>query len=286
MWQRYTASLLVVFSLGAAASPEKDVDKRCTDLLTSALEDKNPDTRKEAVMALSLAPSRGPLITRLESMLDDKDVKVRLATVASLSDLKSPREVPALKKALQDPVPEVAFAAAKALYEAHVPAGRATLLSVLGGETKTSSGFIKSEIRDGMRLMHTPRAMLMVGLKQGIGFIPVPGVGEGVTSLQGILNDSGVSGRATAALLLGHEKDRQTIEALREALADKDWSVRAAAVHSLALQNKPALRKDFVPLLDDSKLPVRLRAAAAYLRLDDLAGRGGNRLEPVSATSH
>ena len=37
--------------------------------------------------------------------------------------------------------------------------------------------------------------------------------------------------------------------ALFDALADKDASVRAAAVHSLSLRNDPALKKELEPLL-------------------------------------
>ena len=40
-----------------------------------------------------------------------------------------------------------------------------------------------------------------------------------------------------------------------------------AAVHALALRNDPALLPDLAPLLEDKKEPVRLRAAAGYLRL-------------------
>ena len=117
-------------------------------------------------------------------------------------------------------------------------------------------------------MMHTPKTMFMFALTHGVGFAPVPGLGAGVASMQGLLSDPGVSGRATAALLLGRETDLQTVEALREALRDKDWSVRAACVHSLALRNDPALEPEIVPLLEDKSEPVRLRAAAGFLRLD------------------
>jgi len=43
--------------------------------------------------------------------------------------------------------------------------------------------------------------------------------------------------------------------------------VRAAAAHSIAVRNDPALRKDLTPLFEDKKESVRLRAAAGYLRL-------------------
>src|ERR1051326_5217197 len=100
-----------------------------------------------------------------------------------------------------------------------------------------------------------------------VGFAPVPGLGVGISSMQAILTDPGVSGRATAALLLGKDKDPATIEALKDALHDRDPKVRAAAVHSLSIQNNPALKKDLDPLLEDDKEEVRLRAAAGCLRL-------------------
>src|ERR1035437_537996 len=85
--------------------------------------------------------------------------------------------------------------------------------------------------------------------------------------MRGILASSAVPGRATAALLLGADRDPAVIDALREALSDKDSSVRAAAGHSMSLRNAPALKKELEPLLEDDNESVRLRAAAGYLRL-------------------
>ena len=68
-------------------------------------------------------------------------------------------------------------------------------------------------------------------------------------------------------MLLGKDKDKATLDALEDALVDKDFRVRAAAVHSIALRNDPALREDLEPLIQDEKEEVRLRAAAALLRL-------------------
>jgi HEAT repeat protein len=127
-----------------------------------------------------------------------------------------------------------------ALIDRRDPAGKKALLAVLEGESKTSSGFFSKQKREALRVMHTPRTAFLFAVRQGIGFAPVPGLGEGVASMQAILTDSGVSGRASAALLLANEKDSATLEALKDALSDKEWSVRAAAVHSLSLRNDPA----------------------------------------------
>src|SRR5450759_2603049 len=116
-------------------------------------------------------------------------------------------------------------------------------------------------------MMRTPRTTFLFAMRQGVGFVPLPGLGQGIASMQGILEISRVPGRASAALLLGADRDPATIDALRDALSDKDSSVRAAAVHSISLRNDPALKKELEPLLQDEHEPVRLRAAAGYLRL-------------------
>jgi HEAT repeat protein len=107
----------------------------------------------------------------------------------------------------------------------------------------------------------------MFALKNGIGFAPIPGVGEGVSSMQDLLSDNGVSGRATTAVLLGNDRSPEVLAALKEALSDKDASVRAAVVHTLALRNDPTMLPLMQDQFDDASEAVRLRAAAAYLRL-------------------
>jgi HEAT repeat protein len=52
---------------------------RCNDILRQALAAGNPDTRRQAVLALSIVGAR--FVSVLQGMLQDKDVQVRLATV-------------------------------------------------------------------------------------------------------------------------------------------------------------------------------------------------------------
>ena len=254
----------------SAIAQTQTLHDRAAGLLDDALKDKNPDTRKQGVQALGLAASRDPYFSQVESMLNDKDTEVRLAAITSLVDLKDKRTAGALQKALNDDVAEVSFAAAKALWSLNDASGRTALVAVLSGETKTSSGFLTRQKRDALRMFHTPRTLFTFALVQGMSLAPIPGVGEGVSSLQGILSDPSVSGRAATALLLSTDKSPEVLGALKEALGDKDWSVRAAAVHSLALRNDPALETNVAPLLDDKKEAVRLRAAAACLRLEGI----------------
>jgi len=262
-------SLCIGFGQTPVPTPQATRD-RARNLLAASLKDKNPDTRKQAVQSLGLVSPREPYTSQLEAMLNDKDVEVRLATVTSLVDLKSSRTIPALQKALDSDVPEVSFAAAQALWTLDKPVGRGALLDVLSGDAKTSSGFITKQKRDALRMIHTPKTLFMFALHTGAGFAPIPGLGAGVSSLQGILSDPSVSGRATAALLLGSDNQPQVLRALQDALTDKDWTVRAAAVHAIALRNNPALEVDLIPLMEDHKEAVRVRAAAGYLRLEGM----------------
>ncbi len=264
---RFVVGLMIGVGVFGQTVAVKD---QAWSLITDALADKNPDTRLQAVQSMGLIGVHEPYISTLEGMLDDKDVQVRVATVQSLVDLKNKRTVPALKKALGDLVPEVSFAAAKALYALKDPDGEDALIWVLGRELKTSSGFITKQKRDALRMFQTPRPLMMFAIKTGVGFAPVPGLGEGISSLQGILADPSMSGRAATALLLASDKDPRVEAALIDALQDKEGSVRAAACHALALRNNRKLEAELIPLLEDKRAAVRMRAAAGCLRLESL----------------
>jgi HEAT repeat protein len=265
---------LVSLTLGAFA--QTTPAEQCRQVLDAALQDKNPDTRLQAVVALSLSTAKEPWMGKLIAMLSDKDVQVRVAVISTLLDLRGPGTNQALHNALADDVPEVSFAATRALYSLGDPAGKQGMLSVLAGETKASSGFVTREKRDAIRILQTPRTLFLFSLRIGAGFAPVPGLGMGVSSMERLLTDPTLSGRASAALLLGKEKDPATLQALKDALTDNEWSVRASAVHSIALRDDPAQKDAVFPLLLDKAQAVRLRAAVAWLRLDSI-GHGQHR---------
>ena len=261
------AACLLTLWLAVPTFADADTDARCTDILQRSLTSHNPDSRMQGVIALSLASEKSPLLALLVGMANDKDVEVRVAVVSSLADVKCKPTVDALHKLLIDPVPEVGFAAAKALWNLGDPAGESALLSIVEGEGKTTSNYLNVEMRRALRMMHTPTTTFLFAVREGMGFVPVPGLGAGISSMQALLTDPGVSGRAAAVLMLGKDKDPVLLPALRDALHDKNWTVRAAAVHAMAIRDTPTLKKDLTPLLDDDKEGVRLRAAAGYLRL-------------------
>jgi HEAT repeat protein len=256
--------LSMTLALGQARPP--DVTRRCWELLKDAAQDKNPDVRKDAAEALSLIPVNGKVLQQLDSMLDDHDVQVRIAAVATLGDFKDTRTVPLLRKALADPIPEVDFAAAKVLYHLHDPEGERFLLAVVAGESKGSSSYLSREKRSALRMLHTPTKLFMFAATEAAGFAPVPGLGVGISSAQGILSNPDSSAKASALLLVARSKDPAMDDAVESALSAKEWPVRAAAAHVVATHPFPALRQKLVPLLDNKKGAVRLRAAA-YIRL-------------------
>lgn len=252
------------------ASGETPKDK-AQEVLVKGLSESNPIKRKEAVIALSLEGATVEVLQQLETALSDKDVDVQMAACASLAEMKGKRATDLLLKALNQEIPEVSFAAAKALYDLGHPAGKEVMLDILGGERKTSSSYLTQQKRDALQLMKNPPALFRMAIKEGVGMIPIPGAGFGAASLEGILKDQGVNGRALAATMLARENDQATFTALREALTDKSWSVRAAAIHALALRNRAEVSEHLIPLLDDKNDAVKFRAAATYLRLQNPA---------------
>ncbi|HEY2347346.1 MAG TPA: HEAT repeat domain-containing protein [Xanthomonadaceae bacterium] len=244
---------------------------RARTILDQALTARDPDTRKTAVEALGLIGPREPYMTRLMTMLGDKDVPVRVAAISSLLDLHDRNTLPAIRRAYDDPIPEVSFAAAKALLAMGDPVGRDALMDALTGGDDTASDYTSSSGREVARMFYAPKTAIPWVMARTIGLAHVAGLGAGVASLEGLLSDQNISGRASAALLLGADKDPRVVAALRAALHDKDTTVRAAAVHAITLRDDPALEQDLVPLLDDRKDEVRTRAAAGCLRLELIA---------------
>jgi HEAT repeat protein len=261
--RRASAPFALACEFANAALPSETAQ----NTIAKALDSRNPDTRKEAVKALAIVGS-GPYRDRLESMLCDRDMQVRLAAVENLAELK---DAPALHVALDDRAPEVRFRAAKALFSMNDPWGQPALLRVLSGDAKTESNFFSREKRDALHTLQTPKPMMMLAVRCSSSFAPVPGAGLGVSTALRIRSNRGASNRTEIALLLGRKSDPEIIAALRQALADKHAAVRAAAIEAIALGNDPARLPETEAMLDDKNSMVRLCAAACYLRLRSIA---------------
>ena len=205
-----------------------------------------------------------PVVTEVMSPSDMPAVE-EYADVLQIG-ARNMQNFPLLKAAVKDEVPEVGFCAAQGLWQLGDPTGRAVLLSVVQGQTKASSGYVSKQKREALRMFKTPVTLIGTLVKFGVGFAPVPGLGTGLSSLRGLMKNGEVAPRALALLDLSQDRHPDTLQVLREALNDKDWSVRAAAVHALALRNQTDALDDLIPLLDDKKDAVSYRAAFTYLR--------------------
>jgi HEAT repeat protein len=267
MTMRFWLLMMLGTTLAFAQAKPPDTVSRCRDLLNAAIHDKNPDVRKGAAEALSLMGFKDNVLESLAPMIDDRDMTVRIAAVTSLGDLKDRRTLPLLQKALRDPVAEVDFAAAKVLFQLRDPEGTQFLLDVVNGESKASSNYFNKERRNAVHMLHTPTRLFIYIGTQAAGLAPVPGLGFGISSAEGILMDPDTSARGASLLLMANSRDPRLSDAVASALNEKDWSLRAAAVHLIAMHPFPAYREKLVPLLDDKRGAVRLRAAAAYIRL-------------------
>jgi HEAT repeat protein len=240
--------------------------QKAKDILLKGVGSGNPDTRSLAVQSASLIGDRSEVLNKLYSMLEtDKDVPTKITIIATLGSFKNPAVIPALQKALKDPVPEVELAAAFALYGFKQPEGKAFLLDVLEGKQKTTSSFMSSEKRALGRMTHTPTTALL-----GIvaNEFTLPGLGSGMESAVGLSADPASMASASVIFTLAKDqKDPAVWDALTAALGDKEWATRAAAVHVIALHDDPALLGKIAPLMDDKKDQVSFRAAAGYIRL-------------------
>jgi HEAT repeat protein len=240
-------------------------------ILDRGVHDNNPIKRRQAVLAMSTARPEPRTVALIETALEDKDVKVRAAACATLGEIKARTSIPKLQMALADATPEVVFAAAQALYKMGDPAGRQVLMAVLLGDQKDASGFVSTSIRDMKLKFHDPKALAMMGVSEGAG-IAGP-FGMGVPIAVDLMKDSQASGKTLAAVLLSTDRSPATLAALKDALGDKNWTVRVGAVRAIGLRDATALSKNVAELLDDKRDEVRFAAAAAVLRLASPAGR-------------
>ena len=109
-------------------------------------------------------------------------------------------------------------------------------------------------------MMHTPRTTFLYAVRQGVGSCARSGLGMGISSMQQILTDPGVSGRAAAALLVGRDRDAATTAAqLKD--APSSIKITACARRRCIRWRCATIRRcgrDLEPMLEDDKEEVRL----------------------------
>ncbi|HTA45642.1 MAG TPA: HEAT repeat domain-containing protein [Bryobacteraceae bacterium] len=233
--------------------------------LDHAAHDTNPIKRQQAVLAMGVLRPQAPLIASMENALDDKDSSVREAACISLGQVNARISIPKLQMTLADAVPEVVFAAARALYTMGDSTGRQVLAAILLGDQKDASSVLAGAMHDTKLKFHDPKGLLMFGVTHGAGFAGPFGAGMPIAI--DLMKDSQASGKTTVALLLATDHSPETLRALQDALADKNWTVRAAAARAIALRDASGLYDDVARLLSDKREEVQLAAAATMVRL-------------------
>ncbi|MDP9055594.1 MAG: HEAT repeat domain-containing protein [Acidobacteriota bacterium] len=256
---------LLVFFVTALGLYAQTPDEVAWRIVENGVHEGNPIKRSQAILALSLVQPTPRPVALLINALDDKDAEVREAACATLGQIKARAAIPKLRIAIADPVPEVTFGAAKALYNMGDQTGIDVMMSVLLGEQPDSSGFISGSIRSMKLKLHDPKALFMMGIREGAGFAGPFGMGVPIT--EGLMKDNQAPGKTVAALLLASDRSPQSLEALKEALVEKNWTVRAAAARAIAQREATALYDNVAMLLNDRREEVQFSAAAAVIRL-------------------
>ena len=255
-------------------------DKSAWEVLRQGSTDKNPETRRQAVAAAgSIGASSPEAVKFVEDGLKDMDSLVRQTAAGELGEMKSKQSIPALKTALDDPSAEVAFAAAKALWDMGDNTGRSLIEDVLTGQQKTSEGLVGGAVQDAKRKAHEPRTLAVMGFKEASGALLGP-FNIGVIAAEQAFKDGSAGARALASTLLARNCDAQSLRLLEwSATEDKSWAVKASVAKALGQcgnQNTiPSLERN----LSDSHAAVRFMSAAAIIRISVGAGQKQASLE-------
>src|SRR5215813_4840620 len=225
---------------------------RARSVLTEGLKSNDFAIRIQAITAASMVGSDDAMIGPIQDFLKDKNVKVRLAAIRALTDLRATQSKVELQKALiEDTAPEVSFAAAKALATLDDPEGTTVLMNVYDRKRKTRSNLLEQKKRSFFDEFHSPQSTLLFLISQGIGYVPVPGAGDGYSAISELLKDPELSDRAQVLFVLTRNRNDESFTLLTRALRDDDWSVRAAATQIIARNAWTEFRDSLIPLFKD-----------------------------------
>jgi len=257
-----TLSLTFIVGPPSGAETGKEVAWK---LILEGLQSSDSEERLSAVRVLGLLIEDRKAAELAEHALADPKPEVRSAAATALGQMHSTASILRLEHTLSDKEVSVVLAAARALHELKDKAGYEIYYEVLTGERKGTEGLIAEQTA----ILHEPRKLAEMSFEQGIGYIPYAGIGW--DALRVILKNDSSPIKAAAAKMLAEDPDPKSAKALVNALRDKNWIVRVAAIEAIATRGDPALRINVEPSMYDPKLQVRCAAAASVLRLVDIA---------------
>ncbi len=250
-------------------SPSVDIDTAWSMLTSALLDTKHTALQTQALAALGTIGSSPRAAELIIGAMKDPDLDVRTAAVLAAGQspaLTARRNFSMqLRTLLDDKEPQVAVAAASTLWKMGDHSGEDILVAVADGERKASAGLIDSTRHTITADLHNPSTIARIGALQGASMLLGP-FGFGITAYEYIHKNGADTSRPLAIELLSQSKTKPIHDELINALADKDVGVRAAAAKALGDYHDKETAAAIANLFYDSKPPVRLTAAAAYLR--------------------
>jgi hypothetical protein len=148
--------------------------------------------------------------------------------------------------------------------------GEDILTAVVDGERSAKTGVVNGAMHTAHEDLHNPSTLARIGALQGASMLLGP-FGFGITAYEYLHKNGSDSARALAVEQIAQENTAPIRDELVAALEDKDPGVRAAAAKALGGYRDKAVAEALANLFYDPKLPVRLTAAAAYLRSNGAA---------------
>jgi HEAT repeat protein len=255
------ATLTVMVPQSRAVSGEQ----RAWAMFEAAAKSNSTTGREIGIRALGLLRGNSHARELAEGALEDPKPEVRVAAASALEEMHAVESIPKLQKMLSDGKISVVMAAAHALRSLKDDSSAyAVYFDILTGGRKPA-GMVEQQL-DTLR---NPRELAKIGLETGIGYVPFAGIGWDAWRYTHKKNPHPV--RAIAASFLAHDPDPATGVALAEAIKDKDWIVRAAAIEALAQRGDPAFEGRIEYSFFDANAHVRYTAAAAVIRLSEIA---------------
>ena len=241
-------------------------------MFEAAAKSTNASQRAVGIRALGLLRDNARARKLAEGALIDDKPEVRAAAATALGQMHATESIAKLQKLLVDDRISVVMAAAHALRDLKDNTSAYSIYyDVLTGERK-GDGLMSQQ----MDTLHNPKELALIGLEQGIGYVPFAGIGWDAWRYTHKKDPHPV--RAVAATLLAHDPDPQTGAALvKAALSDKDWIVRAAALQAIAERGDPSLEEKIELSLMDTNSHVRYTAAATVIRLTALGRKVGRK---------
>ncbi|HTV14505.1 MAG TPA: HEAT repeat domain-containing protein [Acidobacteriaceae bacterium] len=246
-------------------TPAETMARSWQMLTDSAGDAKHVDTRTQALHALSGLGSNPRATGLIAAAMKDPNLDVRSAAILAAGVTRARSLDEPMRALLDDPEPQVVFAAATTLWKQYKDkSGEDILAAIAAGDRKANPTLIHGAEHDMSRTMHSPSAMAKIGIETGAGMVLGP-FGFSISAIEYARKNGGDSARVQAINLLGEERSQGVREQMQTALDDDDAGVRAAAVRVLGSFHRAEDAKKIAQLLEDAKLPVRLAAAAAYI---------------------